>query len=82
LACPRLERKKKTNDIVPSTISKRKNFSVSKVINQDFWNTKIKSNEGITIINIAEFADLWMDVNGLQLTEGTTNDTTWKFTTS
>jgi hypothetical protein len=42
----------------------------------------IKTNEGITLNNIAQFVELWMKVHEVHLIEGIADDITQKFTTS
>jgi uncharacterized protein with von Willebrand factor type A (vWA) domain len=54
----------------------------SKGIHQEFWITTLKTNEDITLKNIAKFVELWTKVNEVQLTQGTADEITWKFTTS
>jgi hypothetical protein len=75
---------RKPKDIAPCifAISRRKNFSVHKGLSHDFWITNIATNEISTSDHLAEFVDLWSKVQGIQLSDETADDITWKFTDS
>jgi hypothetical protein len=66
---------RKPKDIAPSilAISKRKNSTVSKVIHQDFWISKINTNEGINTKHLTDFVDCTR-VSEVQLIEGIADD--------
>jgi hypothetical protein len=75
---------RKPKDIAPSifAISKRKNFTVNKGMQQKIWIFKIKTNEGITLQHLTEFVDLWVRFSEVHLVEGTADDITWKLSNS
>jgi hypothetical protein len=51
-------------------------------MHQDFWISKIKINEGITLQHLTEFVDLWTRISEVHLVEGTADGITWKFSNS
>jgi hypothetical protein len=75
---------RKSKEIAPSkfAISKRKNFTVNKGMHQDFWISKIKTNEGITLQHLTEFVNLWTRISEVYLVEGTADGINWKFSNS
>ena len=69
-------------DIAPRIFdtSKRKDCSVLKALNEDFWVTQINLTEGISAGHIQEFATLWEKLEGVILDHDTQDTITWKFT--
>ena len=67
-------------DIAPRIfdISKRKNCSVLKALDEDFWVTQINLTEGISAGHIQEFATLWEKLEGVILDHDTQDTITWK----
>jgi hypothetical protein len=55
---------------------KEEKLTVNKGMHQDFWISNIKTNEGITMQHLTEFAELWTRVSEVHLVEGTADDIT------
>jgi hypothetical protein len=58
-------------DIAPSifTISKKKNISVRKGLEQDFWILNLSFEDGIDVTHIMEFSNLWTKIQEIHLTD-------------
>jgi hypothetical protein len=58
-------------DIAPSifTISKKKNISVRKGLEQDFWISNLSFEDGIDVTHIMEFSNLWTKIQEIHLTD-------------
>ena len=71
-------------DIAPKIfeISKRKNYVVSKALDNNFWIHQINTAQGLTLTHLQEFANLWEMVAGVTLSQDRQDTISWKFTTS
>jgi hypothetical protein len=69
----------KPKDNAPSIleISKLKNFSVHKALEQNFWIPNLNCTEGISVTHITEFYTLWSKLQGIKFNEDTVS---WKLT--
>jgi hypothetical protein len=60
-------------------ISKKKNISVRKGLEQDFWISNLSFEDGIAVAQIMEFSNLWINFQEIQLTDEP-DSITWRHT--
>jgi hypothetical protein len=72
----------KPGDIAPSllAISKQKNFSVHKALNDEYWIKNLALGGGISVIQISEFFALLSKIQTIHLLEHSGDTIVWKHT--
>jgi hypothetical protein len=70
---------RKPKDIAPSifSISKKKNFTVHKGLEQDFWISNLSFEDGITVDHISEFTTAWTKIQHVLLNDES-DHITWR----
>jgi hypothetical protein len=74
---------RRPKDIAPLIFkdSKRRNCTVSKALENNFWVSKINMQDGLSVEYIVQFANLWEPVSNLQMDQTTLDTISWKLTT-
>jgi hypothetical protein len=74
---------RRPKDIAPLiyNISKKKNSTVRKALQDNLWTSQINLQNGLTIEHITQFADLWEKLSTIHINDDEHDTITWKLTT-
>jgi hypothetical protein len=69
-------------DIAPLIfkVSKRKNYTVNKALNSNFWVSQVNTQEGFSVEYIVQFTNLWEMLHAIHFDPNVPDSISWKFT--